>query len=154
MAATIRIGDQVVPIVAQPHARLRHLIPKELSAEELQGLADADPNDAAAQISAITGKAYRLLCVLAPKLADVMPEYAWEGYASREAMDTGEYDEAAAAKSPTVAQIVDAFDIALEVNGLKKLGGLMGIGGDFKALLGEVGRPPANGRTTTPTSPA
>lgn len=162
MTRTIEIGTHRVPITAQAWPRLKHLIPKELSAAELEQLsADGDenaegPSDLATQLAMIGGKAYRLLVILAPAVGDAMPEHEWHGYASEEAMARDEYDDEAAAKGPSLAQIVDAFDVALEINGMKKLGQLLSLASSTQGLLGSVGggaaTPPANGRPLTPTS--
>lgn len=149
MTATVMLGTKKprkIVVVAQSHARLRHELPKVFSADELQQIADGD-DSLGAGIAQITDKAYAALAILSPSLAQVMPLWEWQGYGSADAAATGEYD-GDADNAPTVAQIVDAFDAALEENGLKKLGSLLTLGGDMRGLVGEVAsRPPANGRT-------
>jgi hypothetical protein len=82
-----------------------------------------------------------------------MPKFAFQGYASAEAMAADEYDPGAAEKAPSVPQIVDAFDTALEVNGIKRLGDLISTARLGQSVLGGAGRPPASARPTTRTSP-
>lgn len=157
MTASILIGTRKVhriPITAQSHARLRHEVPKILTADELDQLVDGDGKvSLGKQIAGFTDKAYRLLCVLAPLLASTMPEHEWQGYGSAEAMAAESYD-GDQDNAPSIDQIVSAFDTALEVNGLKRLGSLIGLARDGQALLGGGDLPPANGRPQTPTLPA
>jgi len=107
---TVLLGDHELPVVAQRHARLRHLL---------------RDGDIGAIFSADYGThSYRVLCVLIPALADAMPEWEWDGYADEATWREGRYDPDAD-RSPTTAQIVQAFKTALRVNGGDEAGKLV-----------------------------
>lgn len=152
---TIEICGRKIPVVAQRHARLRHL----LKAEDFQAILGAD----------YSREAYRVLGVLIPALPDAVPEHEWEGFASREAMDADDYDEAHDT-SPTPAEIIAAFEMAVKVNGGGRLGKIVELvqAGQGLAKLnaeamagsttpGSPGSPGANGESpstsTGPSSP-
>lgn len=109
----ITLGDHTaIPVVPQRHARLRNL----LKSGDLEKLATANYGP----------EAYRLLSALIPALPSHLPLWEWEGYGSQEAMDNDDYvDELD--KSPTTAQIVDAFEAIVQVNGGDRLGKLLGL---------------------------
>lgn len=104
---TVTIGDHVLPVVPQRHARLRHQL---------------SPEDFTAIMSGNYGReSYRVLGILIPALPTMIPLYEWEGYVSEEAMDADDYDESKD-KSPTTAEIIDAFETAFRVSGAGRLG--------------------------------
>lgn len=109
---TVRIGDHVIPVVAQRHARLRRL----LSAEDFEKIMSAD----------YASESYRVLSILIPELPRAIPLWEWEGYGSQDAMDRDEYVEDAD-QSPTTAEIVDAFETALMVSGADRLGKIVNL---------------------------
>lgn len=109
----ITLGDHTaIPVVPQRHARLRNL----LKTGDLEKLATADYGP----------ETYNLLTALIPVLPSHLPLWEWEGFGSQEAMDSDTYDEALD-KSPTTAQIVDAFEAVVQVNGGDRLGKLLGL---------------------------
>ncbi len=107
---TIQIGKHVLPVVPQKHARLRH----KLSTDDFEKIMSGE----------YSHHSYRVLGVLVPALLDAMPEHEWDGYASREAQEAGQYDENND-PSPTTAEIVNAFEKALMVSGAGRLGKLL-----------------------------
>jgi len=104
---TAKIGEHTLPVVPQRHAYLKH----KLSPEDFTRLMSQDYGV----------ESYRVLSILIPELPNQIPVWEWEGYASQEAMDAGEYDEALD-KSPTTAEIIDAFETAFIVSGAGKMG--------------------------------
>lgn len=128
----VKVGDRVIPVVAQKHARLRH----HLSGEDFQKVLSKD----------YAHESYRILCILIPAIPlgvrDInnpekhavppLPEWEWEGFGNEEAWrayqegDRGAYDEEAD-RSPTGAEIVDLFEKALMVNGANRLGNLLSL---------------------------
>lgn len=110
--ATVTIGDHTLPVAPQRHARLRRM----LSAEDFEKVLSGD----------YSSESYRVLSILIPKLPEEIPLYEWEGYASKEAMDNDQYDESTD-RSPTTAEIVDAFETAIMVSGADRLGKIVNL---------------------------
>lgn len=114
---TVRLGDKVVPVVPQRHARLRH----RLSPEDFQRIMSKDYGT----------ESYRVLGILIPELPRLVPEYHWEGFPDQETWerwkngDESAYDENADEWSPTTMEIVLAFEKALVVSGAGRLGKLI-----------------------------
>jgi hypothetical protein len=128
----VAIGNRMIPVVAQKHARLRHY----LSADDFQKVFSADYGH----------ESYRILSILIPAIPNgvknvdnpnvygvpPLPEWEWEGFASEEAWeaykkgDRDAYDESADC-SPTGAEIVDLFEKALMINGANRLGNLLSL---------------------------
>jgi hypothetical protein len=116
--STVVIGDHVLPVVAQRHARLRH----HLNGDDFAKLMSAD----------YSTEAYRILSVLIPALPDAIPEYEWEGFST-----PGDWEDYKAGnrdayqeeldKSPTPDEVVAAFEEALKVNGAGRLGNVMSL---------------------------
>lgn len=104
---TTKIGEHTLPVVPQRHAYLKH----KLSAEDFTRIMSQDYG----------AESYRVLSILIPELPKQIPLWEWEGYASQEAMDAGDYNEAED-KSPTTAEIIDAFEKAFFVSGAGKMG--------------------------------
>ena len=104
---TATIGEHRLPVVPQRHARLKH----KLSPEDFTRLMSQDYGR----------ESYRVLSILIPALPEQIPLYEWEGFASEEAMEADDYDEALD-KSPTTAEIIDAFETAFLVSGAGKMG--------------------------------
>jgi hypothetical protein len=73
-----------------------------------------------------SSESYRVLSVLIPELPKAIPLYEWEGYADQEAMDNDQYEEEAD-RSPTTAEIVDAFETAIMVSGADRLGKIVNL---------------------------
>ena len=107
---TVRICDKAIPVVPQRHARLRH----RLNGQDLNKLIGRE----------YASESYRLLSILIPALPGEIPLWQWEGYGSQEAMDAGEYVEADD-RSPTTDAIAEAFEKALKVNAVGRLGKLL-----------------------------
>ena len=116
MTVEIKLGDhENIPV---PEQRIGYLENKARTFfKGLSGLdLDAGDLDAGAFIAKLSREqAYELLCIVVPKVAKRMPLYEFAGYASQEAMVTGDYDEDAD-KSPTFPEIVNAFETAVKVN--------------------------------------
>src|SRR3954463_8818188 len=128
----VAVGNRMIPVVAQKHARLRHY----LSADDFQKVFSAEYGH----------ESYRILSILVPAIPNgvknidnpslytlqPLPEWEWEGFASEEAWqayndgDRDAYDESAD-RSPTGAEIVDLFEKALMVNGANRLGNLLSL---------------------------
>lgn len=109
--ATVRLGDHLLPVVPQRHARLR----RSLSAKDFEAIFTAK----------YSTESKRVLEVLIPALADI-PLWEWEGFASQEDMDNDNYIEGGD-RSPTTAEIVNAFEQSLMVSGADRLGKIMGL---------------------------
>lgn len=129
---TITLGDhKSIPVVPQRHARLR----RHLTGEMLQRLMTKD----------YSTEAYRTLCVLVPAVQNI-PLWEWEGYGSQEAMENDNYEENLD-RSPTTAEIVNAFEVALMVSGAGRLGKIID-------LVGSAGTLIQTSKTQTPTVPS
>ena len=108
----VTLGEHTIPVYAQRHAYLINRFGRFI--RELQDSAgDIDGDELLAYAQ---GRSYELLCALMPNLEKRLPEYEFRGYASREAMDAGEYDEQAD-RSPTLPEIRHALTQASTVNG-------------------------------------
>lgn len=119
-ANTVRLGDHLLPVVPQRHARLRNL----LSSSDLENIASAN----------YAGESYRILCIFIPQLA-ATPLWEWEGYGSQELMDKAEYKEELD-KSPTTLEIIAAFESALKTSGADRLGKLLELVSSTTAIAG------------------
>lgn len=137
-AETVKIGEHVLKVVPQRHARLRN----RLSGEDFQRLLSAD----------YAHETYRVLSVLIPDLPRTIPEWEWEGYANEQARHDGVYEEDAD-KSPTTAEIVDAFEKAIMVSGAGRLGKLLGLVQDVGRLTEQAGQQVSQSENSTPASP-
>lgn len=120
---TITLGaHKGIPVVAQKHAKLR----RHLSGDMFQRLMTKD----------YSKEAYRTLCVLIPAIdpetplnranGGGIPLWEFEGYVSQEAMENDQYDEETD-NSPTTAEIVNAFEVALMESGAGRLGKIIGL---------------------------
>lgn len=148
-------GQETYEVQPQPYPRLF----RQLSefGQELQELGELDATDAAALVAVLGGRIHEFLRIFIPNL---MAEHRFAGYATRRAMEARELDEQAEAKAPDLPQIIDAVEVAFEVNGGKRLGGLLG-----KLLGPEMGRQAqrlvaaalserlAQGSTSSPSTP-
>lgn len=139
---TITLGQHKgIPVVPQRHARLRH----RLSRQDFDKLMSGD----------YAAESYRLLCVLIPAIDPETPAnranpggiplWEYDGYGSQEAYERGEYVEEDD-KSPDTAEIVNAFETALMVAGVGRLGKIM-------SLVESIGTMTAL-QTQTPTVPS
>jgi hypothetical protein len=129
---TVTVGESIITVVPQKHARLR----RQLSAEDFAKIMSQD----------YSGESYRVLSILIPTLPDTIPLWKWEGYGSQEAMDNDVYDEAED-QSPTTAEIVDLFEAAFLVSGADRLGKIVDLA-QMGVDAGMTNRP----QTATPSS--
>lgn len=124
---TVVISGQRIPVVPQRHARLRNF---------LKG------NDVQKVLTGNYGhESYKVLSVLIPALPAAIPEYQWEGFSSEGAWQRwkeGAEDAYVESEdsSPTGAEIVDAFEKALMVNGADRLGKLLNLVQSGATLVG------------------
>lgn len=121
MPDTITLGNHKnIPVVPQKHAKLR----RHLTRDMFQRLMTKD----------YSTEAYRTLCILIPAIdpstpinqanGGGIPLWEFDGYLSQEAMDNDQWDEKND-PSPTTAELVNAFETALMVNGVGRLGKIM-----------------------------
>lgn len=107
----VTLGEATVPVYPQRHAYLTNKLGKWF-AELTQSGDDVGSDDVMAWVM---GNSYEVLSVLIPTLPKRMAKWEWDGYGSADAAAAGDYDESQD-KSPTVPQIIDAFNVAIEVN--------------------------------------
>jgi hypothetical protein len=127
----LSICSRQIPVVAQKHARLRHL----LKEDDFQRIASKD----------YSTESYRILSILIPALlpqnnSNGIPEWEWDGYVSRDAWERAKqgedtYDEAND-PSPTTAEMVAAFELALMVSGAGRLGKVLNLVQSGATLVG------------------
>lgn len=119
---TVQLGEHTVPVVAQ---RWRYLTAK--LGDVFSGFTASGQDVTAGNFAVFLGGAqYRALTALIPALAARMPEWEFNGFATLEAAERGEYDPDAG-REPTTAQLVAAFEAAWKVSRLDVLGGLSAI---------------------------
>ncbi len=153
----VKLGDHVFPVVAQRHTRFR----KATLGEDLQAVF------AGLQDGTYAEPAYRLLSFLIPAITlgvshpdgtgyqvEPMPFWEFVGYASQEAMEAGEEDEAKN-RAPLTDEIVNALEVALfQASGAQRLGALLETVRDVQKL-GDAAPPTqaTNGQPSTLTTP-
>lgn len=126
------ICGRKIPVVAQKHARLRHL----LREDDFRRIMSKDYAE----------ESYRVIAILIPAILpknnpNGIPEWEWDGFITRDAWEkykAGEadtYDEDND-PSPTTAEIVDAFEKALMVSGANRLGKILGLVQSGATLVG------------------
>lgn len=129
VSATVELGvtaegtsTHTYELVPQRHARLeRRLVGEHGVFSSLDDLAQLDEREGLDNIvNLLGGYLYDVLHVFIP---DLMPRHEFNGFATAEAMDASDYNENADT-SPTVPQIVAAFRVAIDVNGLRWVGKL------------------------------
>lgn len=142
----VELCGRKLPVVPQKHARLRH----HLTQEDFQKILSAE----------YSHESYRVLCVLIPAMdpnsklnkesGEGIHEWVWDGFQTQEGWeryrggDRDAYDEDADL-SPTPDEIVAAFSTSLNVNGVGRLGKIVGLIQAGAKLVGDQ---------QTPTSPA
>ena len=131
MPATTKLGDHIVPVPAQKHAYLRRKLGKDGIGKLLSGNLS---------LESYGHDAYQLLAILIPAYTKAVPEYEFEGYASREAMEADEYDEEQD-KSPTFDEILGALEVAIKANGGERLGKLLALVESVQDLSRTAPRP-------------
>lgn len=112
--AKVELGSDTYEVVPQPWVYLQHEI-REFGS----GLGDLESFSDVGDIDTVVGelgdRAWELIRIFIP---DLMPKHRFMGYRSADAMEEGTYDEEAARKAPTFAQIIDAVETSLRVNRL------------------------------------
>ncbi len=108
----VTLGEHEVDVFPQRHAYLTNKLGKYL-----QALAEGDLeiNQVAEVIAFFGDQTYDLLCVVIPTYGKRCPRYEFMGFASQEAMTSGQYDEEQD-RSPSFPEVVEAFKAAAEVN--------------------------------------
>lgn len=140
---TVQLGDHRLPVVSQRHARLDH---------GARRFGFKDVGEFYAAIAIPVGdhqQRYRLLCLAIPELEKEMPLHEWCGYGSPEAMEQGEYVDAAD-RSPTDDEIAAAGHAVIEVNGVGRLGKIFGI----VQTMSSLAQPKSQNGNSTEPSPA
>jgi hypothetical protein len=112
---SVELGEHSYTIYPQRHAYLTHKLGNALA--DLQDAEALGAEGIEDFVSVLGTRAYGLLRVFIPAL---MPEYEFRGFATEEAMADDAYDEQYD-RSPTFAQIVEAFQLGLKVNRLDLL---------------------------------
>jgi hypothetical protein len=112
--ADVKLGDHEYIVVPQRIGYLRSKLGAVLA-----GVVDADL--ATSNVIQFLGdKVYSVLAVFIP---DIMPEYEFHGYATREAMEQDKYDEEYD-HSPSPTQVKQAISVCTRVNEIDLLGHL------------------------------
>lgn len=138
---TVQLGDHRLPVVSQRHARLEH------GARRL-GFTDLSEYYVALAIPVGDHeRRYKLLSLAVPELPVQMPLHEWCGFASQEAMDSDDYSEGAD-RSPTDDEIAAAGHAVVEVNGVGRLGKLLGVVQTMSSFAQQ--EPSQNGNSTAP----
>lgn len=110
----ITLGAHEVPVYAQRHAYLTNSLSKFF--RQLTSMGTDLTLDSPEDLVPMLGEqAYDLLAIVLPTYGKRVPRYEFAGYASQEAMDNGDYDEAED-KSPSFPEIMDAFKAAAAEN--------------------------------------
>jgi hypothetical protein len=110
----VELGSDAYDVVPQPWVYLQHEI-REFGAGLGNLEAFADIGDLDTVVADLGDRAYELIRIFIP---DLMPKHRFMGYRSVDAMEEGTYDEEAARKAPTFAQIIDVVETSLRVNRL------------------------------------
>lgn len=127
----VTLGAREYTLVPQPHAVILRKFPKVFADAQDLGSMEIDSIDGV--IMLLGDRVYDALKLFIPNL---MSKHEYHGFVSQEAMDAGSFDEGYAMEhAPTLPQVFDAFETAMEVNGGKRLTALLG-----KALGPEVSR--------------
>ncbi len=115
----IRLGEHIYIVEPQPIGYLKHMLGR---AFESLTSGHGGTLDAGGLGNMVTGKAYELLEIFVP---DVMPRHEFEGFASAEAMEEGNYSRGADTVKVTGPQVRTALAVCFRVNGIdiwKQLG--------------------------------
>lgn len=127
---TVRLGEHEIPVYGQRWRycvnRLEGVVRSYISET---GEVAVDPNDInPTNLATMLGDStYSALCALIPALGKRMPEWEFNGYASAEAAERGEYDPDKG-NEPTIPEIINAFEVAWRVSRLDTVvGGAKGL---------------------------
>ena len=107
MPQDVTLGKHTYTVEEQPIGWLENQLGDKL---ELLANVDLEKGNLIGQLGS---QAYTVLKIFLPEL---MPEWEWRGYASREAFEKGEYDRAAD-NSPGAGEIKRALAAAISENG-------------------------------------
>jgi len=148
MNAEVTLGTVTVPVYPQRIGYLENRIGPAVQAalSRGEGLSASDLMPASKEA------AYDLLVALIPTLDKRLSLWQFCAYGSAEAMAAGEYDEALD-ESPTLPEILDAFDVGLRVSGITRLGELLGKVVDPRLLKARINLAIAD-LDTSPNSPS
>lgn len=143
----VQLGQHELPVVPQKHARLK------FGAKRL-GFNSVEDYFVALVIPSGGAERYELLSLAIPALSEKMPRHEWEGFASEAAMDRGEdgYDEDND-PSPDYDQIVAAGHKVIEVNGVGRLGKIVGLLQTMTSLAQQESPESENSTATALASP-
>lgn len=112
----VQLGAHSYAVYPQRHAYLTNKLGRAFG--RLEGMSGLSGEEGVEGIVGAFGeRAYDLLAVFIPRL---MPEYEFRGFATREAMEAGEYVEEYDS-SPSFPEVVAAFQTCLSVNRLDLL---------------------------------
>lgn len=112
----VTLGGVTIPVYPQRVAYLENRI-----GPTVRGILARGEDITAETIIAFLGEgAYDGLVALIPNLEKRLPRWKFRGFASQEAYEAGEYDEAVD-DSPTLPETLAAFETALHINGLHEL---------------------------------
>lgn len=109
----VRLGPHEYRVQPQRHAYLKREMRKFV--DSLSALEDMEADQL---LDIFTMKAYEVLSVFIP---DLMERYEFQGFATREAFESGDYNEEYD-RSPTIPEITVALNAAIDVNGLRFIG--------------------------------
>ena len=118
----VRLGVHEYTLVPQPQAIILRKFPQvAANAQNLQG---EEINSAEDFIALVAGREYDVLKILIPNL---MPQHEFEGFATKQAQEAGEFDEDFARDhAPTVPEVMHAFDVGFKINGGERLKTVLG----------------------------
>lgn len=145
---TVTLGDHTIPVVAQRHARLTNRLSSFVTA-----LVASDSEITGDSILAFLGdQVYAALCAFIPAIEEHggLPEWEFKGYASQAAMDEQQYDPAMD-RSPTVPEIVAAFEAAIKVSRFDVFKSVLGLV-DPKLLRAVITNQMAEALDSTPSA--
>jgi hypothetical protein len=119
MPAEVTLGGVTVPVIPQRHAYISHRL-----GPAIQGAIDGGEGVTGSGIGEwISGGTYAALSALIPTLPALIPEHAFQGYATAAAFEAKDFDPNATppAGCPTILEIEEAFKVAMTANGIDKL---------------------------------
>ena len=158
----VQLGSHSLPVYPQPQNRVIRRLGRVLDA--MTGLsASGGQVDVAAFVLGLGDRLYETIETFIPNLPDRMPQYEFMGYPDRESFERGEEppDQTHETKNraPSFPEILDAFEVVIEVNGGKRFVDFLGSLFDLKILKAEMTmllsdslNPPA-ASTGSPSSP-
>lgn len=135
----IQFGEHSLPIYEQAPMRIIRRIGK-LRDAFVGAVDDAGEFDPETLFSGLGERVYYLFVTFIPNLPERMPEYEFWGYPSRDAYDSGAFDEDRdGEKAAKFTQWLDAFDVIVQVHGGKRFTDLLGKVLPAEILRAEIG---------------